>query len=282
LCGDWNGCSEQQLRQKSRMLAASEKGSRMNIVAVQFDIVWEDPAANWAKVRALLEGTRVDAGSLIVLPEMFDTGFSMDVQRTAQGLERASESFLRELAAATDCAVLGGVVGPLDGAMASNEAVAFDPAGRELVRYRKQRPFTPSGEARVCRAGDSHAMFRWQDGWIAPFVCYDLRFPELFRPAARDGAEVLVVVANWPARRSEHWVRLLQARAIENQAFVVGVNRTGNDPANHHVGSSLICDPSGLVRVHAGAEPGVVGFRCDVGQVFDLRERLPFLPGAHS
>jgi len=277
LCGDWNGCSEKELRQKPRVLAASEKGNRMNIVAVQFDIVWEDPAANWAKVRALLEGTRVDAGSLIVLPEMFDTGFSMDVQRTAQGLERASESFLRELAAATDCAVLGGVVGPLDGAMASNEAVAFDPAGRELVRYRKQRPFTPSGEARVCRAGDSHAMFRWQDGWIAPFVCYDLRFPELFRPAARDGAEVLVVVANWPARRSEHWVRLLQARAIENQAFVVGVNRCGEDPALPYDGRSAAFDALGQTVVEMDAREQVTRVEVDLDAIRTWRRDFPAL-----
>jgi omega-amidase len=249
----------------------------MKVVAVQFNIVWEDPAANWARVRALLDASPVDAGSLIVLPEMFDTGFSMNVQHTAQNADRASESFLRELAAVTNCAVLGGVVGPLEGGLASNEAVAFDPNGRELVRYRKQQPFTPSGEAKVCRAGERHAMFRWDDGWISPFICYDLRFPELFRPAARDGAELLVVMANWPARRSEHWVRLLQARAIENQAFVVGVNRCGEDPKLTYDGRSAAFDALGRNVWELDAREQVEQVEIDLAAVREWRREFPAL-----
>lgn len=249
----------------------------MKVVALQLDPVWEDKAANHEKVRSILQATEIAPRSLIVLPEMFDTGFSMNVQATAQSESLESESFLKELAKETNSAVLAGVVGPMLNGQASNQAVAFAPDGRELVRYRKMQPFTSAGEEIHYGAGASHEIFEWDGVRIAPFVCYDLRFPELFRPAARDGAELIAVIACWPEKRSEHWVRLLQARSIENQAFVVGVNRCGEDPQFNFDGRSSAFDPHGNTMFEADATEQVL--QCEIlpRAVHEWRAAFPAL-----
>lgn len=249
----------------------------MHIASVQLDIQWEDRAANHARVRRLLEQVELPAGALVVLPEMFDTGFSMNTAITDPGSGSTSEEFCRQLAAERNVAVLAGVVARTADVRLANEAVAFAPDGSELVRYRKARPFTPPGEHLHHVAGTGHAIFTWQDVRIAPFVCYDLRFPELFRPAAAAGAELLVVIANWPDRRSEHWVRLLQARAIENQAFALGVNRCGNDPAAHYDGRSCLFHPYGHEIFQADAREQVVVAQIDSSDVRLWREKFPAL-----
>jgi predicted amidohydrolase len=247
----------------------------MQIVAVQLDSVWEDKLASQARVRWLLQSADIASDALIILPEMFDTGFSMNVAVTAQSDSRESEVFLRELAKEFDSAVLGGVVGPIMNGQASNEAVCFAPDGSELVRYRKMQPFTLADEHVHYGAGDSHQIFEWRGVQIAPFVCYDLRFPEVFRPAARDGAELIAVIACWPEARSEHWVRLLQARSIENQAFTVGVNRCGTDPQFRYDGRSTAFDPHGNQLFEANANEQLLTCEIDANDVKTWRETFP-------
>jgi predicted amidohydrolase len=254
----------------------------VQIIAVQLDSQWQDPPSNHARVRALLESANIRPGALIVLPEMFDTGFSMNLEFTAQDETRRSERFLRELAAEHNAAVLGGVVGPIVDGQASNEAVAFAPDGGELVRYRKLQPFTPAGEDVKYGAGDAHQAFEWGGVKIAPFICYDLRFPEVFRPAVLDGAEVIVVIACWPEARSEHWVRLLQARAIENQAFVIGVNRCGADPYLQYDGRSCGFDPHGNPLFEASAAEQVVSLAIEADEARQWREKFPALRDVRS
>ena len=226
----------------------------MQVVAVQLNMAWEDKSANHQRVRKLLVDVDIEPGALIILPEMYETGFSMNVEAVAQTEARKGEELLRELAAKYDAAVMGGVAGPIEDGVSCNEAVVFDPAGRELVRYRKMQPFTLSGEDKCYQRGESYAVFEWQDIKISPFICYDLRFPECFRPAARDGAELITVIACWPAVRSEHWVRLLQARAIENLAYVVGVNRCGEEPNLKFDGTQRCFRPYGCAAVRGGFE----------------------------
>ncbi len=249
----------------------------MQVVAVQLNMAWEDKPANHRRVRELLRDVQIEPGGLIILPEMFETGFSMHVDAVAQTDSRQGEGLLRELAAEYGAAVMGGVAGPMDAGVSCNEAVVFDPAGTELVRYRKMQPFTLSGEDRCYKRGTSHAIFEWQGIKIAPFICYDLRFPELFRPAARDGAELLTVIACWPAVRSEHWVRLLQARAIENLACVVGVNRCGEEPNLIFDGRSAAFDHMGVPLFEANADEQVVITHIDVTPLRRWREKFPAL-----
>ena len=252
----------------------------MQIIAVQLDMVWQDKPTNHQKIRDLLSGVPIESGALIILPEMFDTGFSMDLGKTCQSSDRESEAFLKAIAAEYQSAVLAGVVGPNVDDCGSNEAVGFSPQGAELVRYQKMQPFTPAGEHIKYGAGGDHQLFTWQGAVVAPFVCYDLRFPEIFRPAAIEGAELIVVMACWPEMRSEHWVRLLQARAIENQAFVVGVNRCGSDPTFEYDGRSAAFDPLGNTLFEADRAEQVCVINIDVNEARTWRQQFPALNDA--
>jgi omega-amidase len=251
----------------------------MQIAAVQYDICWEDRQTNHKHVRRLLDGVELRKGTLVVLPEMFDTGFSMNTAATDPGEVSASEAFCRDLAAERNLAVLAGVVARAADGRLANEAVAFAPDGNELARYRKMQPFTVSGEHQHYPAGTRGTSFVWEGVRIAPFICYDLRFPELFRPAARAGAELIVVIASWPSiqTRSQHWVRLLQARAIENQAYVLGVNRTGTDPHFTYVGGSSLFDPVGHEIFHADSQDQVLCADVDAGAAHCWRDEFPAL-----
>jgi predicted amidohydrolase len=248
----------------------------MRIVAVQPDIHWENRAENHANVRDLLAGTNIAPGSLIVLPEMFDVGFSMDTAVTDPGEPSTSEAFVRGLAMEKKSVVLAGVVARTEDGRLANEAVVFSPAGSELARYRKCRPYSLAGEHQHYCAGTKHVTFEWAGCRIAPFICYDLRFPELFRPAAI-AADVIIVIASWPEPRIEHWVRLLQARAIENLAWVLGVNRTGREPTLNYVGRSCLFDPQGKQVFEADARQQLISAEIDPNEARRWREKFPVL-----
>lgn len=252
----------------------------MQLTAIQLDIQWENREANHAHVRELVKQAKPAPGSLVVLPEMFDTGFSMNTAVTDPGEQSSSEVFLRGLAADHHVAVLAGVVARAEGGRFANEAVAVAPDGRELVRYRKCRPFSLGGETEHYCAGAGHATFEWAGCRIAPFICYDLRFPELFRPAA-NAVDLFAVVANWPTARSEHWVRLLQARAIENLAWVLGVNRTGTDPTLVYDGRSCLFDPHGREVFQGDRSEQVLRAEVDPAEARRWREKFPALRDMH-
>ncbi|MCO8124435.1 hypothetical protein NHH03_22035 [Stieleria sp. TO1_6] len=249
----------------------------MQIIAVQMDMVWEDKSANHQRLRQLLASTTITPGALVIVPEMFETGFSMNVKVTAQSPQREGEGLLRELAAQYQVAMMGGVAGPICDGKSCNEAVVFAPDGTELVRYRKMQPFSVSGEENHFQPGDSQQVFEWQGVKIAPFICYDLRFPELFRPAVKQGAELITLIACWPAKRSEHWVRLLQARAIENMAAVVGVNRCGNEPGLVFDGRSAGFDQMGKPLFEATDQEQVIKAEIDVEALRQWRQQFPAL-----
>ncbi len=252
----------------------------LNIHAVQLDPVWEDKAANFIKVRTLLASQPPVCGSLIILPEMFATGFSCDVAKTLEPISGETEHFLRELAHEHDCAVLGGVVTPGMDGRGRNQALVIAPDGSELARYTKQQPFSLGGEADVHERGQAPAVFEWSGLKIAPLICYDLRFPELARAAIRLGAEVLVYIAAWPVKRHHHWISLLQARAIENQACVIGVNRTGTDPNFSYNGRSLVVDPHGIIIADAGEREQTLRTAMDSEVIREWRDQFPALRDA--
>lgn len=248
----------------------------MKVFAVQSDIHWENRAANYANVREMIIRADVPAGSLIVLPEMFDVGFSMNTAATDPGDPSISEAFVRELAIERKSAVLAGVVARAGGGQLANEAVAIGPDGSELGRYRKCRTYSLAGEDRHYCAGTGHVTFEWDGCRIAPFICYDLRFPELFRPAAPQ-VDLIIVIASWPEPRIEHWFRLLQARAIENLAYVLGVNRTGRDPSLNYVGRSCFFDPRGNPVFEADARQQVLSADLDPVEARRWRGQFPVL-----
>jgi omega-amidase len=250
----------------------------MHVVAVQFDIAWEDRAANHAKVAALLERQSPPRDSVVVLPEMFASGFSMNVAKTAQDETRADERFVAELCRRFGVWCVAGVVSrSASREMGRNEAVAVDPQGQLVARYCKMHPFSLAGEDHCCEAGNEVVTFDCQGFTAAPVICYDLRFPELFRLATRRGATVFLVIANWPDARAEQRLILLRARAIENQAYVVGVNRVGDDPGHHYAGQSVIIDPRGDVIAQAGDGEQLLHADLDPGTLKDYRASFPWL-----
>ena len=248
----------------------------MHIVACQLDIVWEDPDANRRRVCDLLSREPIPAGSMIVLPEMFQTGFTMDVT-AASGPDGSSVRFLQELAKTYQSTVVAGVVGRHADGKGLNQAAVTGPDGNTVQTYTKMHPFTLAGESEHYHAGAKVAVFDLHGFKITPLICYDLRFPERFREAVRLGAQVLVVIANWPSVRAEHWSALLHARAIENQAYVIGVNRVGEDPSHTYPGLSTVIDPRGNALTTADDQPATLHADLDRDALLGYRNDFPFL-----
>lgn len=249
----------------------------MHIFALQYDIVWEDRPANVATIRRLLDETKSPAGSMIVLPEMALTGFSMNVERVAESSARESEAAFVKLARDYQSWVVGGLVTRMDDARGRNEAVILDPGGAIAGRYTKMHPFSYTGEQEHYASGDEPGVIECAGLKVAPFVCYDLRFPEIFRTATRRGAEVFIVIACWLEGRHNHWPVLLRARAIENQAWVVGVNRVGRDPRHNYLGGSCVIDPTGEIVAKAGDGEAVVQSSLSLERLQSARAEFPAL-----
>jgi len=261
---------------------------------VQFDIAWEDPAENFRRVERLISRAPIDAGDLVVLPEMFDSGFSFETGRTADK-EGRTLAFLVDLARDLGVYVQGArTVHECHCAKASNCAPIIGPDGAVLAEYRKIHPFTFGREGERFEGGRDVVLYEWARGrsgreveWkasgggarsglrVCPAICYDLRFPELFRIGLQRGAEVFALGANWPDIRQHHWRALLMARAIENQAFVLGVNRVGRDPNLNYTGGSIALSPTGEVLGELGRDADVLSVEIDAGVLTEWREKFP-------
>ena len=254
----------------------------MKIVALQPDIVWENKPANFCTARGLLERAKPEKKSLVILPEMFATGFSMNIETVCEPYGGPTEEFLATLAKELGIFLMAGAAMKGPDGRARNKALIFSPSGELLAYYSKMRPFTPGGELKHYAPGNRTTTFQWYECTVAPFVCYDLRFPELFREvAAARRPELFAVIASWPDKRAQHWVTLLQARAIENQAYVVGVNRVGSDPYYTYPGRSLVVNPQGEIIADAGASEASISAEIDLASLRKYREGLPFLNDLH-
>ena len=254
----------------------------MNIYGIQYDIAWEDRERNFRMIRDLLADANPEPGSWVVLPEMFSTGFSFRVEKVAESEERPSERFLSELARERKIHLVGGVVTRAADGRGLNQALVFGPDGVEWARYSKIHPFSFAGEDKHYASGDRPVVVATPDLRVCPMVCYDLRFPEAFRAATRVGVDLFVVIANWPVDRIGHWETLLQARAIENQAYVLGVNRIGDDPKLHYPGHSLWIDPKGVVLERLVESAGVVRGTVQQDVLRDYRKAFPGLDDIHA
>ncbi|MCP4375315.1 MAG: carbon-nitrogen family hydrolase [bacterium] len=248
----------------------------MNVLCVQLDIAWSDPQTNCQAVSDMLSSVDIQHGDLVVLPEMFATGFSMDAAAISQPPEGAISMFMSETAQQLGVYLLGGLAVRYDETF-RNEAILFGPDGSVSSRYWKTHPFSPSSEAMHYTPGDQVVVIPLGEFRMQPGICYDLRFGEMFRPTASGGANLIAVIANWPADRCEHWTCLLRARAIENQAYVVGVNRCGSDPNHTYAGGSTIIDPQGNVLAAAGSDQCVISAEIDIDAINRWREQFPAL-----
>ena len=248
----------------------------MRFAVVQHDIVWEDRTANFARLAPQVARAAGAGAEFVLLSETFSTGFSM-TPGIGEPEGGPSAQFLQAQAAEHGVWMAGSCpeVAP-DGELPYNSLVLAGPDGT-VHRYRKLHPFTHGGEHERFRAGEKPVTVEVGGLRVTPFVCYDLRFADVFWHAALD-TDVYLVTANWPAARRLHWQTLLQARAIENQAYVVGCNRVGTaGDGTEHTGDSRIVSPMGeLLATAAGVETVLVA-DVDPAEVTATRERLRFL-----
>lgn len=249
----------------------------MRLAGLQMDIEWENKAVNHRRVEERLEAERPDPGTLVVLPEMFATGFSMNSAQIDDTDSRETQSFLSEQARRRQIWLQAGLVRQRADGRPTNQSVIYDPQGAEVASYEKIFPFAPGGELQNYAAGERVVLYEWAGFTVASFICYDLRFPEIFRIAAARGANLFIVMASWPERRRIHWVKLLQARAIENQAYVLGVNRCGSDPYLSYAGDTMLVDWYGTVVTSAEGAEGLITSTLDQAGLAEYRTALPFL-----
>ncbi len=259
----------------------------MNLHLIQYALESLRPEANRTRVRELVNGAGVTPGSMLVLPELFSTGtLPQDFDRPgAAAIARGDRAFLAALARETASHVVAGVLGEEPVRHAAdrlrNLCVVIDPEGREVSSYQKIHPFSLGGEDRIFAGGTTVVTTTGGGFMLQTAVCYDLRFPELFRAGLRQGggraADLIVVPANWPASRREHWDVLLRARAIENQCYVAGVNCLGTQHGTSYAGGSALVSPKGDVLAAGGEAEGVFSAAISADHVRAWRRVFPAL-----
>ena len=249
----------------------------MKIAALQMDIAWENPKQNIAAAERLTALAAEQGARLVALPEMFSTGFSMNMDSVAEPPDGPAYGFLSETARRAGIYVLGTLAERVPGGLPQNVAYLFGPDGRRLLRYAKVHPFRFAGEHLHLGPGSELPVTRVDEFTLAVAICYDLRFPELFRALGLRGADLFIVPANWPRERIAHWSKLLVARAIENQAYVVGVNRVGSGGGLAYNGLTAIVDPMGDLLAEGGDCEQIVSADLSKERLDAIRKELPFL-----
>ena len=255
------------------ILTKSVMADILRITTVQSALAWEDIEPNLAMFSKKLAGLagRTD---VIVLPEMFTTGFSMDAPRLAEPMNGRTMGWLSEQARLTGAVVTGSFI-VKEGFSFFNRLVWMRPDD-SFEHYDKRHLFSPAAEHETYTAGQKKLITEWLGWEICPLICYDLRFPVWSRNV--EGFDLLLYMANWPDRRSHHWKCLLMARAIENQCFVAGVNRCGTDGVGfHYTGDSTVVDYSGKILHQVADVEDVFTISLSLEMLRDYRSSLQFL-----
>ena len=252
----------------------------LHISLLQTDIFWEDPMKNIRHFGILIDDL-YSATDLIVLPEMFNTGFSINPERCAETMDGSAIRFMREKAAGGNRMIMGSMM-IKEGASLFNRLICMYPDGT-FQQYDKRHLFRLSEEYKILKSGRAKTIINYKGWKILPLICYDLRFPIWSKNRWTDGEyefDLLVYVANWPQSRSHIWKALLAARAIENQCYVIGVNRIGKDGyGTSHAGDSMVIGPEGEILASAEKiETSIVNATLSGQKLLDFRRRYPFAP----
>ncbi|MDX1685049.1 MAG: amidohydrolase [Saprospiraceae bacterium] len=246
----------------------------MKITLVQFDIQWEDAPANLKKVDQLIRPLK--DSDIIILPEMFSTGFSMNAESLAEPMGGPTVNEMKKWAGQLDALIMGSVI-IMDKDAYYNRMIAAHPNG-QINTYDKRHLFSYAGEEKYYSAGEDVEVFTYKDLRILPQICYDVRFPVFSRYSSKLDYDAIVYVANFPNKRQYAWEELLKARAIENEAYVFGVNRTGLDGlGNYYGGGSQIIDYSGKIIVYLSPGEWVRSVEIDIRGLKKFRQAFPFL-----
>ncbi len=250
----------------------------MKVSLVQLNIAWEDKEKNLQRAELFVKKAAHTGCDLVVFPEMFSTGCSNNIEKIAESEGGTTDRFLAQMAKNFSINIIAGFPLTATGnSRARNSAAIYDAQGMLLARFIKLHPFSLAGEDRFYSPGEAPITFSIAGVPASIFICYDLRFPEIFRKVAKD-IQAIFVIANWPAARIQHWETLLRARAIENQCFVIGVNRTGIDGRGvSYPGASCVFDPWGKEVLRAGDQEDGCIAECAFEEVIKIRDMFPFL-----
>jgi len=246
----------------------------MKVCTAQMASTWEDPGANLRKAALLVRSAKEQGAELVIFPEQFVTGWSPRSTRFAEDPDGPAVTALRGLARDQSISIVGSYVqrhepSPL------NTAVAIDPHGEVVASFSKIHPFSPGGEDLHYDPGDHISVFSAGNVRFGIAICYDLRFPPVFRAYAREGIHCALVPSAWPCSRTRSWEILIEARALDNQLYVIGCNPTGTTPVDRYCGHSISADPLGTVISRGGEGEELIMTEIDPARVEAVRSRMP-------
>jgi predicted amidohydrolase len=248
----------------------------LKITVFQGYLFWENTDKNLQNITLRLSGGIREKTDLIILPEMFTTGFTMNAAELAEPMNGKTMQWMEKTASQYDCVITGSII-IKEGGKYYNRLIWMRPDGTHQ-HYDKRHLFARGNEHNTYTAG-TQKLFVDLNGWkICPVICYDLRFPVWLRNIEENPYDLLIVVANWPERRAAHWRTLIPARAVENQSYVIAVNRVGHDGNEvYHSGDSTCIDPNGKVVYYKRDEEDLYTFSIIGDEVEKVRRALPFL-----
>ncbi|MEW9672614.1 carbon-nitrogen family hydrolase [Ammoniphilus sp. 3BR4] len=250
----------------------------MKFALLQMDMRIGEPDANFEHAEALMEQALANKPEMIILPEMWNTGYALEKAEEIADVdgERARALF-SSFAKKHQLAIIGGSVLYKDSNTGdiTNTMMVFDNEGKEILRYDKMHLFRLMDEDQYLKAGNSFGLFEYGGTTFGTMICYDLRFPQLSRKLVKEGAKVLINTAQWPTPRVDHWRTLLQARAIENQSYMIAVNRCGESRNTPFPGSSMVIDPWGELILSGDDKEQIYSIEIDLDKVDEIRSKIP-------
>jgi predicted amidohydrolase len=246
----------------------------IRICSAQCASIWENPEATLKKIIPLVRHAAASGADLICFPEQFATGWNPLTKLNIESSRGSVVSTLRGLAEETNIAILGSFREE-NTPLPKNTAIVIGKDGRDIARYSKIHLFSPGGEDKGFAPGSELGLFRLGPLTCGIAICYDLRFPELFRIYARHGVQAVFVPAAWPESRMKHWELFITARACENQMYVSGINTTGRTPVDPYTGGSMTADPHGSIICRANAAEQLLFCDLDPDAVEHIRASFP-------
>ena len=251
-------------------------GGEVKVACVQLDMAFGAPTENFHKVEQKVREAAALGAKIVVLPEMWNTGYDLTrLEEIADVDGNKTKKLFSDLSKELNIHIVGGSVSTKKGDNFFNTMYVTDTAGEVVAEYNKAHLFKLMDEHHYLNEGNEKNLFSIDGVQMAGIICYDLRFPEWTRVHALDGAKVMFIPAQWPDKRIDHWKVLLQARAIENQMFVVAVNRVGKDPNNSFDGNSMVIAPWGEI-LWTGANEETTGIvELDLEIIEEVRNRIP-------
>lgn len=247
----------------------------MKIALVQYSPIWESKIDNINNLNEMLKAIHKNI-DLLIFPEMTLTGFTMNSKNYAEEIDGIGMTYFLNLAFKNKVNIVAGIIEKYED-VNYNSAFHFDEKGLIKAVYRKIHPFSYAEEDKNYKAGNEIVISKIDKYKMGLTICYDLRFPELYRLYAKEKVDVIINIANWPVKRIDHWKTLLKARAIENQCFIIGVNRVGNDPFNQYNGFTSIYDPMGNAIVTVENKEEIIYTEINLDETKNVRDKFHFL-----